>query len=148
MIWKLEKHLNTDEDFITCVPIDTHVRRTCERAGIRVDSVITPSNDEESDLLLKNAIIDACKSLGVSPLLFDAGAWMLGMARDRVKINREIMGGKPVIRGRRIPVEQILRKLDAGILPDDIISDHPKLTLDDIRAAQVFAAGYLANEEL
>jgi uncharacterized protein (DUF433 family) len=41
-----------------------------------------------------------------------------------------------------------LRKLDAGILPDDIISDHPKLTLDDIRAAQVFAAGYLANEEL
>jgi len=148
MIWKLEKHLNTDEDFITCVPIDTHVRRTCERAGIRVDSVITPSNDEESDLLLNKAIIDACKSLGVSPLLFDAGAWMLGMARDRVKINREIMGGKPVIRGRRIPVEQILRKLDAGILPDDIISDHPKLTLDDIRAAQVFAAGYLANEEL
>jgi uncharacterized protein (DUF433 family) len=34
---------------------------------------------------------------------------------DRIEINPEIMGGKPVIRGTRIPVELVLRKLGAGM---------------------------------
>ena len=58
------------------------------------------------------------------------------------------MGGKPVIRGTRIPVEIVLRKLGAGASPEQIIADHPRLTLDDIRAAQAFAADYLADEAL
>jgi uncharacterized protein (DUF433 family) len=41
-----------------------------------------------------------------------------------------------------------LREVETGMLEDDIIAEHPKLTRDDIRAAQVFAAGYLAGEEL
>jgi uncharacterized protein (DUF433 family) len=59
-----------------------------------------------------------------------------------------IMGGKPVIRGTRIPVETVLRKLGAGMSADEILADHPRLSLDDIRAAQAFAADYLADEEL
>ena len=70
------------------------------------------------------------------------------MAHEHIEINREIMGGKPVIRGTRIPVELILRKLGAGRTPAEILGDHPKLTLDDIRAAQAFAADYLADEEI
>jgi uncharacterized protein (DUF433 family) len=70
------------------------------------------------------------------------------MAHDRIEINPAIMGGKPVIRGTRIPVELVLRKLGAGISAAAIIADHPKLALDDIRAAQAFAADYLADEEL
>jgi uncharacterized protein (DUF433 family) len=70
------------------------------------------------------------------------------MAHERVEINSGIMGGKPVIRGSRIPVELILRKLGAGIASEEILADHPQLTLDDIRAAQAFAADYLADEEL
>jgi uncharacterized protein (DUF433 family) len=31
---------------------------------------------------------------------------------------------------------------------EDIVADHPRLTLDDIRAAQAFAADYLADESL
>jgi uncharacterized protein (DUF433 family) len=58
------------------------------------------------------------------------------------------MGGKPVIRGTRVPVELVLRKLGAGMAPKEILADHPKLTLDDIRAAQAFAADYLADEEI
>jgi uncharacterized protein (DUF433 family) len=50
------------------------------------------------------------------------------------------MGGKPVIRGTRIPVETILRKLGAGLAPDAIITDHPRLTTEDIRAARAFTA--------
>ena len=58
------------------------------------------------------------------------------------------MGGKPVIRATRIPVETVLRKLGAGMTVDAIIADHPRLTRDDILAAQVFAADYLADEDL
>jgi uncharacterized protein (DUF433 family) len=50
------------------------------------------------------------------------------------------MDGKPVVRGTRIPVELILRKLGAGILPEAILADHPRLTHEDINAAQAFAA--------
>ena len=70
------------------------------------------------------------------------------MTHERVEINPAIMGGKPVIRGTRIPVETVLRKLGAGMSPEEIIADHPRLTLDDIRAAQAFAADYLADEAL
>jgi uncharacterized protein (DUF433 family) len=70
------------------------------------------------------------------------------MAHERIEINPEIMAGKPVIRRTRVPVELILRKLGAGISAAAILADHPKLTLDDIRAAQAFAADYLADEEL
>ena len=67
---------------------------------------------------------------------------------DRIEINPEIMGGKPVIRGSRVPVELVLRKLGAGMTAEAILADHPRLTVDDIQAAQAFAADYLADEEL
>ncbi|MGA7862813.1 MAG: DUF433 domain-containing protein [Stellaceae bacterium] len=70
------------------------------------------------------------------------------MTHERIEINPEIMGGKPVIRGTRVPVELVLRKLGAGISTEQILADHPRLVLDDIRAAQAFAADYLADEEL
>lgn len=55
------------------------------------------------------------------------------MAHDRIEINPQIMGGKPVIRGTRIPVELLLRKLGAGLTPEAILADHPKLPAEDIR---------------
>jgi uncharacterized protein (DUF433 family) len=58
------------------------------------------------------------------------------------------MGGKPVIRGTRIPVELLLRKLGAGVALEAILTEHPRLTLEDIRAAQSFTADYLADEEI
>jgi len=70
------------------------------------------------------------------------------MPHDRVEINPEVMGGKPVIRGTRIPVESILRKLGAGMTAEAIIGDHTRLSLDDIRAAQAFAADYIADEDI
>ena len=70
------------------------------------------------------------------------------MSHQRIEINPEIMGGKPVIRGTRIPVETILRKLGAGMTSDAILADHPRLAREDVLAAQAFAADYLANEDL
>jgi len=56
------------------------------------------------------------------------------------------MFGKPVIVGTRISVEHILRALAAGDAPEDIVADYPPLTVEDIRAAQAFAADHLARE--
>ena len=70
------------------------------------------------------------------------------MTYERIEINPNIMDGKPVIRGTRVPVELVLRKLGAGMSPEAILSDHPRLTLDDIHAAQAFAADYLADEDM
>lgn len=67
---------------------------------------------------------------------------------ERIDMNPNIMQGKPVIRGTRIPVELVLRKLGAGMTVEEIIADHPRLTADDVRAAQAFAADYLADEEI
>ena len=38
-------------------------------------------------------------------------------------MNPAVMGGKPVIRGTRVPVEMILRKLGAGLTPDAVLAD-------------------------
>jgi uncharacterized protein (DUF433 family) len=70
------------------------------------------------------------------------------MPHERIEINPDIMNSKPVVRGTRIPVELVLRKLGAGMTADAILTDHPRLTRDDIRAAQAFAADYLADEDI
>ncbi len=70
------------------------------------------------------------------------------MAHERIEINPEVMGGKPVIRGTRVPVETLLRKLGAGMTPEAILADHPRLMREDVLAAQAFAADYLADEDL
>ncbi len=70
------------------------------------------------------------------------------MTHERIEINPEIMFGKPVIKGTRITVEQILRKLAGGMTVDEIRTDHPHLQVEDVYAATGFAASYLAQEEI
>jgi uncharacterized protein (DUF433 family) len=70
------------------------------------------------------------------------------MPHERIEVNPGIMDGKPVIRSTRVPVELVLRKLGAGMSIEAILADHPRLTQDDMRAAQAFAADYLADEDI
>jgi uncharacterized protein (DUF433 family) len=49
-------------------------------------------------------------------------------------------GGKPCIRGMRITVSDVLQYLAAGMSADEILTDFPELTADDIRACLAFAA--------
>jgi uncharacterized protein (DUF433 family) len=58
------------------------------------------------------------------------------MPHERIETNPNIMDGKPVVRGTRVPVELVLRKLGAGMSPEAILANHPRLTHDDILAAQ------------
>ena len=68
------------------------------------------------------------------------------MSRARIKRDPNVMMGKPVIVGTRITVEHILRCLVAGDSIEHILANYPHLAAEDIRAAQAFAADYLAHE--
>lgn len=56
-------------------------------------------------------------------------------ALDRIVVDPDVMLGKPVIRGTRIPVELIVRKLGEGATEADLLDAYPALTADDVRAA-------------
>ena len=68
--------------------------------------------------------------------------------RERVVSDPEIMFGKPVIKGTRLPVEIVVEKVAYGATPDDLRKDYPFLKEDDIRAALLYAAKRIANEEV
>jgi uncharacterized protein (DUF433 family) len=55
--------------------------------------------------------------------------------QSRIEINPKVMLGKPVIRGTRITVELVLRKLGEGATPADLMEAYPHLTVEDIQAA-------------
>ena len=57
------------------------------------------------------------------------------LVTDRIEINPKKMLGKPVIRGTRITVELILRKLGEGATVDDLLEDYDHLCKPDIQAA-------------
>jgi uncharacterized protein (DUF433 family) len=59
-------------------------------------------------------------------------------AADRIHIDPKVMGGKPVIRGTRIPVELVLRKLAEGASVEELVDGYPSLTPQDIEAAKAW----------
>ncbi len=67
---------------------------------------------------------------------------------DRIEINPKVMLGKPVIRGTRVPIELILRKLSEGGTEADLLAAYPRLTSEDIRAAIRYAADSVAHEAI
>ena len=67
---------------------------------------------------------------------------------NRIVVNPKVMAGKPVIKGTRIPVEQILKLLAQGLSFDDILKDYPHLKREDIMAALLYAARVMGREEV
>ena len=68
--------------------------------------------------------------------------------RGRIVTDPQVMLGKPVSAGTRIPVEHILRKLAANMSVEAIVGDYPALTIEDIQAALAYASDALAAEEI
>ena len=65
---------------------------------------------------------------------------------DRITVNPEILGGKPIIKGTRISVEFILELFASGVTEDEILKDYPHISKDDIKACLEYAARALKNE--
>jgi len=64
----------------------------------------------------------------------------------RITFNKEVLCGKPLIRGMRISVEMILELLANGATEQEILEDYPELEVEDIRAAILYAHHTVANE--
>ncbi|CAN5721572.1 DUF433 domain-containing protein [soil metagenome] len=60
--------------------------------------------------------------------------------RDIITIDPAVRSGKPCIRGMRITVQDVLEYLAGGMTEEEILSDFPELTHEDIRACLAFAA--------
>ncbi len=58
---------------------------------------------------------------------------------DRIVQDPEIMVGKPVIKGTRIPVERVISHLANNPDLDDLFAAYPRLTIEDVKAALAHA---------
>lgn len=65
----------------------------------------------------------------------------------RITHDPDLFGGKPTIRGMRITVAALLRRLAHGERPEALLRDYPQLTPEDIQEALAYAAWRLEEEE-
>jgi uncharacterized protein (DUF433 family) len=70
------------------------------------------------------------------------------MTTDRITVDAGVMQGKPVIRGTRITVDLLLRKLSEGATEVELLDAYPHLTAEDVRAALAYAADAVSHEEI
>lgn len=66
---------------------------------------------------------------------------------DRINVDPGIMGGKPVIKGTRVPIETIVGSMAAGSTIEEICDDYG-ITDDDVRAALAYATDVLSDEQV
>ena len=83
-----------------------------------------------------------------TPIVSTRASGNASMKHPRVEICPDVMGGKPVIEGTRIPVELIVRKLSEGATEGELYDGYPALRPGDIRAALGYAADVLAHETI
>jgi uncharacterized protein (DUF433 family) len=67
---------------------------------------------------------------------------------NRITVSPEVLVGKPIIRGMRISVEQILDALAAGVPEQELLEEYPALEPDDIRAVLLYARDVVASERI
>jgi len=66
---------------------------------------------------------------------------------DRISINPNICHGQACVRGTRLPVHQIVRMMANGDTVEDLLSEYPSLSREDVMASLDYAAG-LAEEQV
>lgn len=66
----------------------------------------------------------------------------------RIVSDPEIMLGKPIIKGTRITVELILRKISEGMIIEELLGAYPHLTKEDILSSVSYSADVIASEEI
>ncbi len=67
---------------------------------------------------------------------------------ERITVNPDIFGGKPIIRGRRLAVEHVLAMVAAGDYPDVVLESYPWLKPEDIQACLLYARKVIGNERI
>ena len=67
---------------------------------------------------------------------------------DRIEINPRVCGGRPAIKGTRVPVEVILGQLAESESWDALLKGYPELVRADIQATLRFAEASVVNSEI
>ena len=67
---------------------------------------------------------------------------------ERITVNQNIFGGKPIIRGRRLAVEHVLGMLAAGDTLETILEGYPWLEREDIQACLAYARKMIGHERV
>ncbi|MDQ3843190.1 MAG: DUF433 domain-containing protein [Bacteroidota bacterium] len=65
-----------------------------------------------------------------------------------IERNPQVLSGKPIIKGTRISVELVMRKLAGGNTFEQLLNAYPHLQREQLEAACEYAADVIANEEI
>ena len=65
---------------------------------------------------------------------------------DRIVVDPEILAGKPVIKGTRIPVELVLKRLSQDLDMQTLFQAYPRLTEADVKACFAYAQELVEEE--
>jgi uncharacterized protein (DUF433 family) len=68
--------------------------------------------------------------------------------RDRIATDPQVMVGKPVVKGTRIPVALVLEELAHNPDVGELLAAHPGLTIDDIKACLAYAEAVLPDDRI
>ena len=68
--------------------------------------------------------------------------------QDRIMVDAEILGGKPVVKGTRIPVALVLKRLAQDLDLTTLLAAYPRLTLEDVKACLAYAEAIVGGEEI
>jgi len=67
---------------------------------------------------------------------------------ERITVNPQIFGGKPIVRGRRLAVEHILGMLAAGDTVETLLAAYAWLEWEDIQACLIYARRLVSHERI
>jgi uncharacterized protein (DUF433 family) len=67
---------------------------------------------------------------------------------ERITVNPQIFGGKPIIRGRRLAVEHVLGMLAAGDSVETLLEGYPWLEKEDVQACLAYAHKLVEHERV
>ena len=68
--------------------------------------------------------------------------------RNRIIVDPEILAGKPVVKGTRIPVELVLKRLAQDLTVQKLFEAYPRLTEEDVKACLEYAQALVEGEEV
>ena len=71
------------------------------------------------------------------------------MTTNRIAVDPGILGGKPCVRGTRIPVTMVLELIEDGLTFQQVVEDYyPQLTDEDIKACLQYARAVVEGEDI
>ena len=119
-------------------------------------AVENPSHDDASgpagiQLVLAEALAERDRYRANPETWMALGAFkkeLRGNLLARITADPAVLSGKPVIRGMRISVAQIVTAVAAGVPQSELLEDFPGLEPDDVQAALLYAANLVEEERV